>query len=86
MRRVSRTLQSAAVSLATLAISFVGNAPAFAQAQATAPGSPPTNLPSPVRLRLQETIPLASIAPNASLGGTKCDANGNVFVQFANYD
>lgn len=86
MRRVSRTLKSVAVSLATLAAGFVGNAPAFAQAQATAPGSPPTNLPSPVRLRLQETIPLASIAPNASLGGTKCDANGNVFVQFANYD
>lgn len=86
MRRVSPALKSVALSLATLAIGFVGNAPAFAQPQATGTGSASTSLPAPVALRLQGTTQLDSIAPNASLAGAKCDANGNVFVRFGNYD
>jgi hypothetical protein len=63
-----------------------GNAPVVAEPQATATGSPSTDLPAPIPLRLQETTQLDSRAPNASRTGTKCDADGDVFIQFGNYD
>jgi hypothetical protein len=87
MRRLSRALKGVAFSVAALAIGvLVGNAPVFAEPQATATGSPSTNLPAPVPLRLEETTQLDSTAPNASHDNAKCDADGNVFIQFGNYD
>ena len=73
--------------MATLGIgASIGNAPVFAEPQATATESGSTNPRTAVPLRLQETTQLDSLAPNVSRSGAKCDADGNVFVQFGNYD
>ena len=86
MWRLSRAIV-VGISVATLAIgALVGNASVFAEPQATAVGSASTSLPAPVPLRLQETTQLDSTAPNFSLNYPKCDSDGNVFVQFGNYD
>lgn len=87
MRPLSRALKAVAAFVATLAIGgLVGNAPGFAEPQETATGSSSTSLPTPIPLRLQETTQMDWTAPNASRDGTKCDADGNVFIHFGNYD
>lgn len=87
MRRLSRALNGVAVSVATLAIgALVGSAPVFAQRLVSATGSPSTNLPAPIPLRLRETTQMNWTAPNVSLSYPKCDADGHVFVRFGNYD
>lgn len=81
----SRTLQGPLLSASMLAIgALLGAGPALGAPQAVATGSSSgAGLPPVEALRLQDTTVFSSAAPVAFRGGSRCDADGDAFVQLA---
>jgi len=82
-RRLPRALQVLLLSVSMLATAMLlGVGPALGSPQAAGSGAG-AGVPPVEVLRLQETAVFASPAPSAYRSGSRCDSDGNAFVQLA---